>query len=668
MKCEATPGRRSASLKVQSSSVVWGVFMQYRSLIAFLFAAFCASNVQAKEAPLKGLANPSLAFGVSLLRDWETAKPFINLVHFMRPFSFTAKNGAKIQRKDLPADVFDEHGWIKRIPAKVKFAITIWHWNKKAAGSAQHKGDYILTYDGEGELELKLDARITRRKPGRIEFSNRSGEGIQLLIKSTDPKGKGDYIRNIKLMRKEHVALYHAGAMFNPEWLAAVADARQVRFLNWMQANSSNQKRWTDRPRMRNATWAMGRGVPVEVMVRLANEIGADPWFTMPHRADPDYNRAFASYVRDNLDPRLKAHVEYSNELWNRQFGQTKELIAAAKRAGRGITHDQLVAQRSYDVMEIWKEVFGAEADRRLVRVLGSWQASPEWTEKLLSHRLKSSDGRQRGRVADGFDAIAVSTYFGGGKKMEGRLLETWRADGDAHQKMKAILEDPKLGGSPTKMIQRLKRHARLAERNGLKLLSYEGGQHLHTGRVHRLGGWKFNHAIERFIYSDEMASMYQDVWQAWREIGDGPFMQFVAVQRSSKDGSWGLQRFLGEASPAWRVLTRLNRETPAWWGDAGGPQYQQGYLVGERGSIGTAEEDYLIGGDGDDVFHPSTGSDGVSGGGGYDVVVLPGPKRAYSVDRLPGQVIVKNGRETKRLVGIEELRFSDGAAVKLGD
>ena len=55
-------------------------------------------------------------------------------------------------------------------------------------------------------------------------------------------------------------------------------------------------------------------------MVALANHTSIDPWFSMPHLADADSVRRFAGYRRDNLDPRLVAHVKFSNEAWRWQF------------------------------------------------------------------------------------------------------------------------------------------------------------------------------------------------------------------------------------------------------------------------------------------------------------------------------------------------------------
>lgn len=305
--------------------------MNLYAKLLIAFTLFFTPQAQAKDAPLRGLAGPTLAFGVSLLRDWETAKPFINMTKFMRPFKFSSKQGGNIRPRDLPKDTFDENGWVKRIPKTAKFASTIWHWNKKKAGVAQSKGDYVLTSEGEGQLDLKLDAHVIKRKPGRIEFRNKSGGPIYFRILATDPGGTCNYIRNIVLVRKEYEKLHQAGAMFNPRLLAAVNGARQIRFMNWMQTNGSNHENWSDRPRLTDATWVSGKGTPVEVIVRLVNEIGADPWFTMPHNANEAYNRAFATYVRDHLDPRLKAYLEHSNELWNGQFRQAEHKFTRTK-------------------------------------------------------------------------------------------------------------------------------------------------------------------------------------------------------------------------------------------------------------------------------------------------------------------------------------------------
>ena len=64
----------------------------------------------------------------------------------------------------------------------------------------------------------------------------------------------------------------------------------------------------------------MARGVPLEVMIRLANDTGTEPWFTIPHLADDGLIVRMAETIRDQLDPGLRAWIEFSNETWNWSF------------------------------------------------------------------------------------------------------------------------------------------------------------------------------------------------------------------------------------------------------------------------------------------------------------------------------------------------------------
>ena len=54
--------------------------------------------------------------------------------------------------------------------------------------------------------------------------------------------------------------------------------------------------------------------MPIEHMVKLANHVGAAPWFNMNHLSDDDYTRRFAQQVKDTLRPDVKVYVEWSNE------------------------------------------------------------------------------------------------------------------------------------------------------------------------------------------------------------------------------------------------------------------------------------------------------------------------------------------------------------------
>ena len=306
----------------------------FRVLVRRLAGVVCAvtlfmpgNQALADELPAGvGLKDPTLAFGLTGVSDWSTEMPFLDITRTMRPWIGHRREawGGMTYQQLLDGGYLDEHGWPKKIPEGLGAVGTIWAWGGlDVAGTPAGRsraGVYVLTYEGEGAIEITfLGSNILSSEPGRIVFENPIGKQMGLNITSTDPNGTGNYIRNISIVPQKYEALAKTGELFNPDWLAVVQDARQLRFMDWMATNNSTVTEWSDRPKLGDATW-MERGVPVEVMVQLANQTGTDPWFNMPAQATDDYIRQFATYVRDHLDPDLKAYVEYSNETWNAAF------------------------------------------------------------------------------------------------------------------------------------------------------------------------------------------------------------------------------------------------------------------------------------------------------------------------------------------------------------
>lgn len=80
--------------------------------------------------------------------------------------------------------------------------------------------------------------------------------------------------------------------------------------------------------------------------------------------------------------------------------------------------------------------------------------------------------------------------------------------------------------------------------------------------------------------------------------------------------------------------------------------------------AIGTAFDDVLVGNTRANVLTGGSGNDWLDGGDGLDVAAFEGPRSAYELSSAYGKVYVKardgvSGFDT--LVGIEQLRFSDG-------
>ncbi|MBI1173622.1 hypothetical protein GC209_19725 [bacterium] len=608
-----------------------------------------AGRAVAQEVPAGlGLTNPSLAFGLTGIADWSTEMPFLDLMKTARPWiGHQGNTWGAMKYEDLVAGGWlDAQGWPKAIPPGLTSVGTIWTWDAKDLGAAATRaGTYVLTYRGQGSLQLKGDAKVLQSRSGRIQFQNVRGGQVMLNITATDPQQSGDHIRDIVIVPQKYAALQAMGEVFNPDWLALIADARELRFMDWMRTNGTIGASWDSRPQVSDASW-MAHGVPLEIMVQLANQTGAEPWFNMPAGADEAYIRAFASYVRDHLNPRLKVHVEYSNETWNWMFPQTHWMLSQAQTVWGStdkaayIDYNAMVATKC---ALIWSDVFGPQAKDRLDRVLGVQTVNTWGAKRLLTAPIWQQID-PKGYVAPStvFNSLAVTTYFGVSTIAKPELRDGLLARIKANPAAAAVwlaqrLNDPDYSQSIPQITAAWAAQKALAAQYGLKLVAYEGGQHvLHSAGVQGLNPddlTLLTAFLSDFVRSPAMADLYQQLWTAWAKVGDGPFMQFTDVDQASKYGAWGLYSALGDHNPRADLLMDLNARTPAWF-SSGGPQYQQGaiHIAGYQGEVltGTDRDDWLIGGAGDDSFHPGLGQDAIAGGGGTDTVFLPGKPADY--------------------------------------
>ena len=627
--------------------------------------------------PGTGMSDPTLSFGLTSISDWSTEMPFLDITHSMRIWigHFPNRWGGMTYKELLDGGYLDPDGWPMRIPPELGAIGTIWAWGgAQEAGSAaaqSRAGIYVLTYEGEGEIAMTLGAKILSSEPGRVVFENYTGTQMGMNIIATDPQGTGNYVRNISIVPERYEGLVPTGQIFNPDWLAVVEDARQLRFMDWMQTNGSGLAEWTDRPKTGDMTWAAGRGVPVEVLVQLANQTGTDPWFTMPAKASDDYIRQFATYVRDHLDPSLVAYAEYSNETWNWSFPQTRWLQEQAEKIwGEGKNFDYL-AKRATETAVIWDEVFGEEAGGRVVNVLGVQNGWNWGLKQILKGAIWAK--HEPGKFvspASVFDAVAVTTYFGHSTVPDANLRSELLAainnpDVDATAWLAARLADPGYASSIPQIEAAWKKIKKVTRAFGLDLLAYEGGQHvLHNLRVAGNDADTLLVFLTGFVRSSEMAELYRQLWDAWAEMSDGPFMQFTDVGGSGVSGAWGLLNALGDSNPRADFLFAQNAKVKSWFGDGGGTRYQQGVIkmAGDEGEIltGTDKDDFFVGGDGDDTFIGGKGKDAFNGGYGNDTIILDGSAADYEITQDGLAMSIRGLGRDYYLVGIENIEYKN--------
>ncbi len=482
---------------------------------AFLTIAGSGGVTSAQEA-----ARPRLGMNLNGPADWNSELPFVDVFRLSRPWISQKKGASWGQGPQL---ALDEHGWVKKLAADC--------WAETPLCTIDDGrypgGRYTVLYDGRGKLDFWGAAQVVSAEPGRMSIDvDPAKGGFFLRLLETDPE---DYVRHIRVIMPGFESTYEQKP-FHPVFLKRWQGVACFRFMDWMHTNGSQIHAWDDRPKPQDATFS-DRGVALELMIDLCNRQHADAWFCMPHLADDNYVRQFALQVKENLAPELKVYVEYSNEVWNSQFSQTRYSWEKAKELGLGPKErpweggGMFYAQRSVEIFKIWEDVFGGTD--QLVRVL-AWQAGNTWWMNGIV--LPHQDAYQHA------DAIAIAPYVAMNVPREGDGLTandvaTWSVDRALDYLQRESLP---------KSIMAIQATKETADKFGLKMLAYEGGQHM-VG----IAGGENNDAMTRLFHAanahPRMGEIYRQYFEAWSDAGGDLFCYFSSVGRWSKWGSWGI-------------------------------------------------------------------------------------------------------------------------------
>ena len=546
-------------------------------------AASTTSNPVPAIEPMPSFApitNPDLAIGLAGVNDWSVQQPFLNIMKTARPWigHLPGQWGGWGHDDLAKAGALGPGGWPLRLPPELTGISTLILTDlpAEAAGMA---GRYLLTYSGKGTLKVEGRAAIVEAAAGSISFDYTPGNGgVLITLAAIDP---ADPIRDLTVVRADRATALAAGEIFNPDWLARLRGVKGLRFMDWMQTNDSPLAHDADRPLAEDYTYAR-IGVPAEVMVALANQLKADAWFTLPHLSDDTLVRHYAEIAHDGLNPGLKAQVEFSNEVWNWQFAQSRWAEEQGKaRWQQDHTWVQFYALRASQVADIWAEVF-ADDPSRLVRIVSVQTGWLGLEQQILDAPLVMAETGQAPAMS--FDAYAVTGYFSAllGSDQKTAIVKDWLARSEqaaksavpangtdayiaAHRYDLAVdlaaqeLRDGSVTQDPTDSVAQvlseiLPYHAAVAADHGLRLMMYEGGSH-----VVGYGAQADDPALTDFFtylnFTPQMGALYTQMMQGWHLQSDAPFNAFVDVYRPGKWGSWGALRHLGDDNPRWEAL-----------------------------------------------------------------------------------------------------------------
>lgn len=506
--------------------------------IALLAAghAACAAGAATND-------NASLGINLGGVTYWSSEIVFVDL--FKHSQTFKSQAPGKGYAQGGPLDLTDD-GYVRSLAAGGQFADSI-VLSQPALGYPE--GIYTCLYDGRGKIAFAYGVETVDERPGRVRIRVKASQNLLTLrLTETD---SSDPVRNIRVILPGFENAYEQQP-FHPDFLKRWERFSTLRFMDFQRTNNSEQTDWADRATPMFQTQGDDAGVALEYMIRLSNTLGADPWFCIPHMASDDYVRSFAEMVKAGLDPGLKIYVEYSNECWNGIFEQARYCRDKGKELGLSGNGYQAqlryYSKRSVEIFRIWEEVFGG-ADR-LVRVLAAQSANP-WTSEQV---MDFEDANEHA------DVLGIAPYFGNA------LGDPKKQDETAQMTVDEVLDrcaEFIAEGNAT-----IARQAELAKQRGLRLVAYEGGQHL-VG----YGGAENNEKLTELFHAanrhPRMKALYLDYLAGWKQSGGALMAIFSSMGTYSKWGSWGLFEYHGQdpaEAPKYQAVMQFLQDNPKWW------------------------------------------------------------------------------------------------------
>ena len=548
-------------------------------------------------SPARADSRGKLPIGMNLagIADWEPGFPFLNVMWGARIWltANVTRSGPWDTRTTGEMEI-DENGYPLEVPFRVpgtaepQYVFTI-------LPNTLRGGKYVILYDGDGAIGTIGETKAVDRQPGRIEIGMRHRGGDVLegitIFKST----RGNHIRNIRILPIDQEKANLERNPFRQEILDFCAPWHCLRYMDWLSTNNSINASWSARKTtafytQTGATGDSARmfsnefpawqakypsGVATELCIKLSNLTKTHAWLCVPHMADDDYIFQMAKLAKEQLDPSLKVYVEYSNEIWNWQFLQAHWMMRSEiagdrvsegggqlpwkgrlrpkefrngiviSGAGEGVDHPERIGALFSRCFKIWEDVFSGPDRARLVRVCAVQAAWEDASQRTLNWVMQHG----------GCEVLAPAGYFG----PDDEVYAKWEKAGanltadDVIADMKqAIRREGKIAWT----------NARMAKKAGVKLMTYEGGQHIQPrGQEDK----PYNKALGAAQTHPAMYDLYRDNLNVYAGLECELFCAFNSIgSQGARWGSWGhLERYGQDPATAPKYRALLDANTP---------------------------------------------------------------------------------------------------------
>jgi hypothetical protein len=321
--------------------------------------------------------------------------------------------------------------------------------------------------------------------------------------------------------------------------------------MDMMLTNGSPQSEWSARPKPSDRTYSV-KGIAIEDIIHLSKLTNTNPWVNIPFDANDEYVREMAVMLRDGLPSGLATYYELSNEVWNGMFKQARDAEKKGKELGlapegwkAGLMY---YSKRCSEIFSILDEVY-KDKPRTSYRKVIATQSANLGVAKI---NVESFDVYKKA------DSLAIAPYItfnvpmkkGKWNTLEADDVQNWSSD-----RLFEYLNEKALPGS----LKNMDEQKALADKHGLELLAYEGGQHLTA-----LGEANKNKELVALLSNanrdPRMAGLYEKYLDHWTKIGGGLFCVFSDMGPYSVHGAWGLLEYVGQdpaSSPKYQAVKK---------------------------------------------------------------------------------------------------------------
>lgn len=564
--------------------------MRFRT--EFLTWSCCAAACLALAGIAHGAASPdarppSAELGVNLegINTWARLPLFVDLMKSSRAWGLPDRPWIHEVRTDALGWPLEDAGVVVRTRQQDP-------GDPRPAGRNLHPGVYRLSFQGRGTVRPVASAGVIVRSL-RHDAATRTStaelvvgdDATQLMLSFEGTEGG---VRNVQLVPADAVA----GQTFTRQLRAAVAPFGTLRLMDVLRTNGNPVRRWSERTTPAAASQSGEKGLAWEYAIQLANELDKDVWINIPSLADDDYVRSLALLLKASLGADRAVYVEYSNELWNNQFSQTKLNIESAVAEaiagdtsltkGRQCGAEQFkalagdcnpywagyfrVGKRTVRIAQIFSEVFGAAALNAKVRVVYATQ----FANRAIAEQVLKNIAAYRGRPAELLYGVAAAPYF----VLDAELARSPQLDAGAIlASLERSLERDVLPFLATGVMQgstfvrgaayaggeRMRPSLKaVADHHGIRSIAYEGGPDLRQADTSLPAKFAAN-------VDERMGGLMERFLQQWYGCGNGLYVHYNLTSAYGRWGYWGLTNDAGNLeTPKYRALAAAARQPAA--------------------------------------------------------------------------------------------------------